>query len=88
MANFVWTGVLYFSTLSIVYLIYRVFVVDRQAEFERKTRDMVSRSFGGAAGQGVAQAAPAPQPAHARFQPPKRRQSAAKLSLGSRAYRP
>lgn len=48
MANLVWTSILYISTIGIVYLIYRVFVADRKAEGERKTREMISRSYGGA----------------------------------------
>jgi len=44
MANFLWTGILYFSTLTIVYIIYRTFMNDRKAENERRTSEMVLRS--------------------------------------------
>jgi hypothetical protein len=44
MGNFIWTGILYFSTLMIVYIIYRTFVNDRRAENERRTSEMVLRA--------------------------------------------
>jgi hypothetical protein len=44
MANLIWTGILYFSTLMIVYIIYRTFVNDRRAENERRTSEMVQRT--------------------------------------------
>ncbi len=47
MANLVWTGVLYFATLMIVYVTYRAFVADKRAEAQRKTSDLVSRSYSG-----------------------------------------
>ena len=37
MANLIWTGILYFSTLTIVYVVYRTFMNDRKAENERRT---------------------------------------------------
>ena len=46
MANLVWTGILYGSTLGIVFMIYRIFVVDRKAENEQKTSELVRRSYG------------------------------------------
>lgn len=49
MANLVWTGVLYFCTFGIVYLIYRLFKFDRQAENISKTQDLINRSYGGKA---------------------------------------
>jgi hypothetical protein len=44
MGNFLWTGILYFSTLMIVYIVYRTFMNDRKAENERRTSEMVLRS--------------------------------------------
>ena len=44
MANLVWTGILYFSTSMIVYVIYRTFMNDRRAENERKTTEVVLKS--------------------------------------------
>jgi hypothetical protein len=44
MANLIWTGILYFSTLMIVYIVYRTFVNDRRAENERRTSEMVLRT--------------------------------------------
>ena len=70
MANLVWTSVLYFSTLGIVYLIYRVFVADRQVENQRKTAEMISRSYAGApvpVRTGTAAPAGKATPAPARF---------------------
>ena len=32
MANLIWTGILYFSTSMIVYIVYRTFMNDRRAE--------------------------------------------------------
>jgi hypothetical protein len=45
MANLVWTAILYFSTGSIVYITYRLFVQDRQAERERATQKLMERAF-------------------------------------------
>ena len=71
MANVLWTGILYFSTLSIDYLTYRAFVVDKRAEGERVTAEMIRKSYGGARGSGDApQAAPTvAAPAAPRFGP-------------------
>lgn len=44
MANLIWTGILYFSTLTIVYVVYRTFMNDRKAENERRTNDIVFRT--------------------------------------------
>jgi hypothetical protein len=44
MANFIWTGILYFSTSMIVYIIYRTFMNDRRAENERRMTEVVNRS--------------------------------------------
>ncbi len=44
MANLIWTGILYFSTLSIVFITYRTFVNDRKADNERRSQDMVLRA--------------------------------------------
>ena len=44
MANFIWTGILYFSTSMIVYVVYRTFMNDRRAENERRTNEAVLRS--------------------------------------------
>ena len=44
MANFIWTGILYFSTSTIVYIIYRTFMNDRRAENESRMSDVVKRS--------------------------------------------
>jgi hypothetical protein len=44
MANFIWTGILYFSTSTIVYIVYRTFMNDRRAENERRTQEVVLRS--------------------------------------------
>ena len=46
MANLIWTGILYFSTSMIVYIVYRTFVNDRRAENERKTSEVVLKSQG------------------------------------------
>ena len=46
MANLIWTGILYFSTSMIVYIVYRTFMNDRRAENERKTSEVVLRSQG------------------------------------------
>jgi len=45
MANFIWTAILYASTLLIVYFSYRVFVFDRKTEGESKVNDMIKRSY-------------------------------------------
>jgi hypothetical protein len=44
MANLIWTGILYFSTSMIVYIVYCTFMNDRRAENERKTTEVVRRS--------------------------------------------
>ena len=44
MANLIWTGILYFSTSMIVYIVYRTFMNDRRAENERRTAEAVLRS--------------------------------------------
>lgn len=44
MAGFIWTAILYFSTLSIVFITYRTFVTDRKADNERRAQDMVHRT--------------------------------------------
>jgi hypothetical protein len=44
MANLIWTGILYFSTSMIVYIVYRTFMNDRRAENERRTADAIKRS--------------------------------------------
>ena len=46
MANLIWTGILYFSTSMIVYIVYRTFMNDRRAENERKTSEVVMRNQG------------------------------------------
>jgi hypothetical protein len=84
MANLVWTSILYFSTLGIVYVVYRVFVADRRVESERKTREMISRSYGGAglptAQSKTAQAKAAPAAARFPLKPPPK----SKPSAGNR----
>ncbi len=65
MANLIWTGILYFSTLSIVYVAYKTFINDRKFENElRITRQvMVAQGLGrkgmGPAAAAVASVAPA-----------------------------
>ena len=44
MANLIWTGILYFSTSMIVYIVYRTFMNDRRAENERRTSEVVKRA--------------------------------------------
>jgi hypothetical protein len=44
MANFVWTAILYFSTSTIVYIVYRTFMNDRRAENERRMAEVIERS--------------------------------------------
>ena len=44
MANLIWTGILYFSTSMIVYVVYRTFMNDRRAENERKTSEVVMKA--------------------------------------------
>jgi hypothetical protein len=44
MANLIWTGILYFSTSMIVYIVYRTFMNDRRAENERRTAEVVLRA--------------------------------------------
>jgi hypothetical protein len=44
MANLIWTGILYFSTSMIVYIVYRTFMNDRRAENERKTSEVILKT--------------------------------------------
>ena len=44
MGGLLWTGILYISTLSIVFVTYRTFVNDRKSENERKVQDVISRA--------------------------------------------
>jgi hypothetical protein len=44
MANLIWTGILYFSTSMIVYIVYRTFMNDRRAENERRTAEVVRKA--------------------------------------------
>ncbi len=44
MANFIWTGILYFSTFSIVLVTYRVFIQDRKAERERISQELMKHA--------------------------------------------
>ncbi|MDB5393521.1 MAG: hypothetical protein JWM91_1027 [Rhodospirillales bacterium] len=44
MGNFIWTAILYFSTSTIVFLIYRTFLNDQKAENERKSADVVLKT--------------------------------------------
>ena len=44
MANLIWTGILYFSTSMIVYIVYRTFMNDRRAENESRTSEVVLKS--------------------------------------------
>lgn len=44
MGNLIWTGILYFSTSAIVFIVYRTFVNDRKAENERRTSDVVFKA--------------------------------------------
>jgi hypothetical protein len=44
MANLIWTGILYFSTSMIVYIVYRTFMNDRRAENERRISEVVMRA--------------------------------------------
>jgi hypothetical protein len=46
MANLIWTSILYFSTSTIVYIVYRTFMNDRRAENERRTAEAVLKSQG------------------------------------------
>jgi hypothetical protein len=46
MGNLVWTAILYASTLSIAYMIYRCFMFERVAEKKQSTSDLVERSYG------------------------------------------
>jgi hypothetical protein len=43
MGNLIWTGVLYFSTISIVYVTYRVFMEDRRADRLNITQELIKR---------------------------------------------
>jgi hypothetical protein len=44
MANLIWTGILYFSTSMIVYIVYRTFMNDRRVENERKTSEVILKT--------------------------------------------
>ncbi len=58
MANLIWTGILYFSTLSIVFVAYRTFINDRKFENELKiTRQVMIAQGLGRKGMGQAAAA-------------------------------
>jgi hypothetical protein len=46
MANLIWTGILYFSTLSIVFVAYRTFINDRKFENELRIARQVMISQG------------------------------------------
>jgi homoserine kinase len=41
MANLIWTGILYFSTLSVVYIVYKTFVNDRKYENELRVINQI-----------------------------------------------
>jgi hypothetical protein len=41
MANLIWTGILYFTTLAIVYIAYKTFINDRKYENELKVTNQV-----------------------------------------------
>jgi len=43
MGNLIWTGVLYFSTIGIVYVTYRVFMEDRRADRLNLTQELIKR---------------------------------------------
>jgi len=61
MANLIWTGILYFSTLSIVFVAYRTFINDRKFENELKiTRQVMVAQGLGRKGMGQAAATVAP----------------------------
>jgi hypothetical protein len=45
MANFIWTGILYLCTLTIVLVCYRAFIQDRKADREAKTKGMIERVY-------------------------------------------
>ena len=65
MANLIWTGILYFSTSMIVYVVYRTFMNDRRAENERKTSEAVAKSQGR-----IARVEPGMEPAPPRVRRP------------------
>jgi hypothetical protein len=44
MANFVWTGCLYFSTFVIVLVIYRAFINDKKQEKEKRTEMLIKQA--------------------------------------------
>jgi hypothetical protein len=44
MGNLVWTGILYFSTSMIVYIVYRTFMNDRRAENENRMSEVIKRA--------------------------------------------
>ncbi len=43
MGNLIWTGILYFSTIGIVYITYRVFMEDRRADRLNLTQELIKR---------------------------------------------
>jgi hypothetical protein len=43
MGNLIWTGVLYFSTIGIVYVTYRIFMEDRRADRLNLTQELIKR---------------------------------------------
>jgi hypothetical protein len=43
MGNLIWTSVLYFSTIGIVYVTYRVFMEDRRADRLNLTQELIKR---------------------------------------------
>lgn len=58
MANLIWTGILYFSTLSIVFIAYKTFINDRRYENELRIAQQV-RIAQGLGRKNMAQAATA-----------------------------
>ena len=44
MANFIWTGCLYFSTFVIVMIIYRAFINDKKLEKEKRTAQLIKQA--------------------------------------------
>jgi hypothetical protein len=45
MGNFIWTGILYLSTLTIVLVCYRAFIQDRKTEREASMKVMIERAY-------------------------------------------
>ena len=71
MANFIWTAILYISTVGIVYISYRAFAMDRKADIESRVNDMINRSYAKGPGK-AAIASRLPQPGRGRPAAPKR----------------